>query len=209
MTQESRRERQRRELHDSILDEARTLLSEGGPAAVSLRAISRALGMSAPSLYTYVSSLGDLFTKLIVQSYQSLAAEIEGAVDAASHATLEDRLAAGPSAYRSWALAHRQQFNLVFFDQIADYEAPPDGPTVKAQTAVLMPIATEYAKARGTSLEQLIEPGDMLDDFLGWWGTFHGLVALEVNHHLDWVDSERVFQRRLERDIQELLLANS
>jgi hypothetical protein len=111
---------------------------------------------------------------------------------------------AGPTAYRRWALANRQQFNLIFFDQITGYEAPADGPTVEAQNAVLQPMAAEYALARGCRIEDLSEPGDILHDFLGWWGSFHGLVALEVNHHLDWVESAAVFERHLGREVEQL-----
>ena len=205
MPVESRRERQGRELKRDILTQARRRLEEGGPNAVTLRGIAREVGMSAPALYTYFPSLAELFTELIVQSYQSLEAEIRDATGASAGLALEQRLAGGPIAYRSWAIAHPRQFNLIFFDQLGGYAAPPDGPTVSAQTAVLQPIAAPYAEARGCSLAELLGDGDLLDDFLGWWGAFHGIVALEVNHHLDWREPETVFRRHLHASIQDLL----
>jgi len=204
MAEESRRERQRRALVEDILTKARSQLEAGGPSAVSLRGIARAVGMSAPSLYTYFASLGDLFTELIVQSFDSLAATIGDALEAAENDVLENRLAAGPRAYRSWALANPQHFNLVFFDQITGYKAPPDGPTVDAQIAVLRPIAAVYAEASGLEPDALDAPGDDLNGFLAFWGAFHGLVALEVNHHLDWVDPEIIFEQRLASDVAEI-----
>jgi len=205
MAEESRREQQRRILVEDILAEARSQLEAGGPSAVSLRGISRAVGMSAPSLYTYFASLGDLFTELIVQSFDSLAATITDALEAAENDVLENRLAVGPRAYRAWALANPQRFNLVFFDQIAGYKAPPDGPTVDAQVAVLGPIAAVYAEASGLEPDALDTRGDDLNGFLAFWGAFHGLVALEVNHHLDWVDPETVFEQRLASDIAQIV----
>ena len=191
MAEESRRRRQRRELIAEILNVARTQLAAGGPGSVSFRAIARSVGLSAPSLYSYFPSLADLFTELIVQSYESLAHVVNAAVEQARSESLEERLLAGPRAYRRWALDNRQAFNLIFFDQITGYQAPVDGPTVAAQIAVLRPIANEFAI-------------DALDSFLGWWGAFHGLVALEANHHLSWVDSEAVFERRLRLDIVQI-----
>lgn len=185
--------------------EARRRLEEGGPSAVTLRGIAREVGMSAPALYTYFPGLAELFTELIVQSYQSLEADIRAAVEASSGSALDQRLVAGPVAYRSWAIEHPRQFNLIFFDQIGGYAAPPDGPTVSAQTDVLEPIAVPYAEARGCSLAQLLADGDLLDDFLGWWGAFHGIVALEVNHHLDWREPETVFRRHLHSSVRSLL----
>ena len=204
MAEESRRRRQRRELIAEILNVARTQLAAGGPGSVSFRAIARSVGLSAPSLYSYFPSLADLFTELIVQSYESLAHAVNAAVEQARSESLEERLLAGPRAYRRWALDNRQAFNLIFFDQITGYQAPVDGPTVAAQIAVLRPIANEFAIAAGLKPGALSSPSDDLDSFLGWWGAFHGLVALEANHHLSWVDSEAVFERRLRLDIAQI-----
>lgn len=205
VTKESRRDRQRREIKRDIVAEARRQLEEGGPSAVTLRGIARQVGMSAPALYTYFPSLGELFTELIVQSYKSLEDSITAAFSVSTGSDLEQRLAAGPIAYRTWAIKHRRQFNLIFFDQIGGYAAPSDGPTVSAQTDVLQPIAVQYAEARSCSLTELLADSDLLDDFLGWWGAFHGIVALEVNHHLDWREPETIFRRHLHASIRDLL----
>ena len=202
---ETRRTRQRQELVDDVVSEARRRLEEGGPSAVTLRGIAREVGVTAPALYTYFPSLAELFTELIVQSYQGLEDSVASALDAAGDLSLGDRLAEGPIAYRRWAIEHRQQFNLVFFDQIAGYAAPPDGPTVDAQTAVLRPIAAEYAVARGRTIDDVLSDDQLLDDFLGWWGAFHGIVALEVNHHLNGRDPEAIFLRHLGASIQQLI----
>jgi AcrR family transcriptional regulator len=190
---------------DAVVAEARRLLEEGGPSAVTLRGIAREVGVTAPALYTYFPSLAELFTELIVQSYQGLEHSVAAALDAAVELSVADRLAAGPIAYRRWAIGHRQQFNLVFFDQIAGYAAPPDGPTVDAQTAVLRPIAAEYAAARGRTIDDVLGDDELLDDFLAWWGAFHGIVALDVNHHLDWRDPEAIFLRHLAASIEQLI----
>ncbi|MDV7133471.1 TetR/AcrR family transcriptional regulator [Williamsia muralis] len=205
MPKESRRDRQRRELKQDIVTEARRRLEDGGLSAVTLRGIAREVGMSAPALYTYFPSLSELLTELIVQSYKSLEANITAALAESAGSTLEQRLETGPIAYRAWALQHPRQFNLIFFDQIRGYAAPPDGPTVPAQTNVLRPIALHYAEVCGCTLAELEDDGDLLDDFLGWWGAFHGIVALEVNHHLDWREPEKVFRRHLGSSIRNLL----
>jgi AcrR family transcriptional regulator len=190
---------------DDVVAEARRLLEESGPSAVTLRGIAREVGVTAPALYTYFPSLAELFTELIVQSYQELERSVASALDAAADLGLDDRLAAGPIAYRQWGLAHRQQFNLIFFDQITGYAALPEGPTVDAQTAVLRPIAAEYAAARGRTIDDVLDDDELLDEFLAWWGAFHGIVALDVNHHLDWRDPEAIFLRHLAASIQQLI----
>ncbi len=197
MKEPTRSQRQRRALIDDILREALAQLEVGGPNAISLRGVARSVGMSAPSLYTYFPSLAHLYTELISHSYRDLAKAVENTLRRNSKADVEDRLLAGPRAYRRWALAHRGQFNLIFFDQIDGYQAPPDGPTVDAQTLALRPIAATFAAALRLTVEELTSNDDVLDDFLGWWGAFHGIVALEVNHHLDWRRPNRIFERHL------------
>jgi AcrR family transcriptional regulator len=203
---ETRRERHRRELVDEIRDEARRQLEAGGAASVSWRGIARSVGMSPAALYTYFDGLHALFTDLILESYGSLGAAVRRAVDAFADAPVGDRLLVGPLAYRRWALTHRGEFNLIFTDQLPGYAAEPGGPTIDAQVAVFTPMADVMAEAVGRRARR--DPrqssADDIERFLGLWGTFHGLVSLEVNHHLDWTDAPRLYQRRVRWAIEAL-----
>jgi len=60
MVSPSRRERLRNATLADIRHAARAQLAAGGPAAVSLRAIARDLGMTAPAIYRYFPSLDAL-----------------------------------------------------------------------------------------------------------------------------------------------------
>ncbi|QBJ98073.1 hypothetical protein ERC79_20595 [Rhodococcus sp. ABRD24] len=94
--------------------------------------------------------------ELIVQSYKSLEDSITTAFGVSAGSGLEQRLAAGPLAYRVWAIEHRRQFNLIFFDQLGGCAAPPAGPTVSAQTGVLQPIAVHYEVQLGPNAEPAV-----------------------------------------------------
>ena len=155
--------------------------------------------MGPASLYTYFASLDELFTELLVQSYKRLSDTIGSVVASFEESPVGDRLLVGPLAYRRWALDNPAQFNLIFTDQIPGYEAPVDGPTVDAQVAVFLPMVEIYAEALGVPFEpdMVGDPGSYRNQFLGLWGTFHGLTMLEVNHHLGWVDASSLFEERL------------
>lgn len=212
-SREPRRERQRRELIDEICSVARRQLAEGGAAGVSWRAIAREVGMGPASLYTYFPSLDALFTELILRSFSSLAAAVAEATTWFEDAPVGDRLLVGPLAYRAWALRHPQEFNLIFSDQIPGFAATPGGPTVEAQRAIFRPVAAALRDARSASPDEsaagfdpdddptVDPPPERLSAFLGLWGLFHGLVSLEVNHHLEWVDSAAVIEDRLRKAI--------
>jgi AcrR family transcriptional regulator len=180
---EGRRARQRRELLAAIEAEARRLLEEGGAGNVSMRAIARAVGLGPASLYTYFDSLDDIFTLLLLSSYESLAAATAAAVEAFAGAPPVDRAFAGILAHRRWALAHRNEFNLLFTDILPGYAAPPGGPTIDAQVQVFRPIADTLTELGPDELDLTVEQAGIV-----MWCAFHGAVALEVNHHLDWVD---------------------
>jgi AcrR family transcriptional regulator len=180
---EGRRARQRRELLAAIEAEARRQLEDGGAGNVSMRAIARGVGLGPASLYTYFDSLDDIFTLLLLSSYRSLANATATAVEAFAGSPPADRAFAGILAHRRWALAHRNEFNLLFTDVIPGYAAPPGGPTVDAQVQVFQPIVDALTES------DLTEPGLSVEQAsIVVWCAFHGAVALEVNHHLDWVD---------------------
>ena len=179
---EGRRARQRRELLAAIEAEARRLLDEGGAGSVSMRAIARAVGVAPASLYTYFEGLDDVFTMLLLSSYRRLADATEAGVALFAGSSPSDRALAGILAHRRWALAHPNEFNLLFTDMIPGYEAPPGGPTVEAQTAAFRPMIDALSEVLG-----LDEFDTALQYGIQVWATFHGAVTLEVNHHLDWI----------------------
>lgn len=169
--------------------------------------------MGPASLYTYFPSLDALFTELIVRSFRSLADAVAAGIDALAEAPVGDRLLAGPLSYRAWALAHPHEFNLVFTDQLPGFTATPGGPTVEAQSAIFRPMTATLREARVAQGRAVADHGDdplapptsdELDMALGLWGLFHGLVSLEVNHHLGWVDAAALFEGRVRHALRSL-----
>jgi len=205
----SRRARQRESFVADIKAEARRQLAERGAGGVNWRGIATALGVNPASLYTYFDNLDSLITELLIDSYRDLATAVRIAVSAAAAAPAAQRISAGAHAYRSWALEHRAAFNLVFTDQVPGYAAPVDGPTTDAQIAVLRPIAIAFAELVGVEADELGEDGPVLETFLGVWGLIHGLTILEVNHHLDWTHTARLFDRQLSAYLDSLKIVRS
>ena len=80
----SRRDRLRAATIEEIIATARRLLVASGPEAVSLRAIAREMGMTAPGLYRYFGSHEDLVRHVIAGIFTELGADIGQAIDAAA-----------------------------------------------------------------------------------------------------------------------------
>ena len=82
----SRRDRVRAATVTEIKDTARRILVAEGPDGLSLRAIAREMGMTAPALYRYFPSREDLIGALIADLYDELTAAISTAAGAAGGA---------------------------------------------------------------------------------------------------------------------------
>lgn len=119
-----------------ILRVAREHLATEGAAALSLRAVARDLGMVSSGIYRYVESRDELLTRLIVDSYWSLASAVRAAHDAVPTDDLDARWDAIGRALRTWALEHPHDFALIYGSPVPDYEAPAER-TEEAGTAVL------------------------------------------------------------------------
>jgi AcrR family transcriptional regulator len=113
---------------EEITATARRLLVEQGPEAVSLRAIAREMGMTAPGLYRYYSSRDELLRYVIAEMFRELAGDIHRAMAEAvpSHGAAEPidsdgrqahvalKMVAACREFRRWALGHKEEFALLF-----------------------------------------------------------------------------------------------
>lgn len=183
----TRRESQQQALRRDVLDAAMAQLDEGGSTAVNWRALSRSVGVSPSTLYTYFDSLDALYTALILEIYGQMATEVGRNVD--DGAPPAARLVDACLGYRRFAATYPARFTLVFTDVLAGYAAPPGGPTIDAQVNVFAPFTDAIADLRG------IDRGDLSSwsasdrfEAVGAWSQLHGFVSLEVNHHLVWID---------------------
>jgi AcrR family transcriptional regulator len=114
------RDRARAELTREIKDEARRQLAVG---ELSLRAVSRALGMVSSALYRYFPSRDDLLTALIIDAYNSLGDVVEAA-DPGPDAPPRLRWHTACGKVREWAQANRHEYALIYGSPIPGYQAP-------------------------------------------------------------------------------------
>src|SRR5215470_13579273 len=144
------RERARAEITAEILDAARGYLATDGAPALSLRAIARDLGMASSALYRYFSSRDELLTRLIIDAYDSLGAAAEAREAAVDRNDLAGRFAMTCSAVRDWALAHPNEYALIYGSPVPGYVAPADTvrPASRVTTLLLRIIVEAAATGR-------------------------------------------------------------
>ena len=144
------RERARAEITREILDAARGYLATDGAPALSLRAIARDLGMASSALYRYFKSRDELLTRLIIDAYDSLGAAAEAGEAAVDRADLTGRFTAICRAVRTWALAHPNEYALIYGSPVPGYVAPPDtmAPAARVLTRLIWIIVDAIAAGR-------------------------------------------------------------
>lgn len=197
----TRRERQRRETRAEIKARAMDQVAEGGAAAVSLNAIARAMGMSPAALYRYFASRDALLAELVVEAYGSLADALRRAAGGAA-ADGATRLVAVAHAYRDWALAHPNSYLLIFTTSSGSgVELAPEATVAAAQRGMdvflgVLAGATDEEGALSPELAgqirawgQRSQASEMTAGrlYLGLlaWTRLHGLISLELGHHLE------------------------
>jgi AcrR family transcriptional regulator len=221
----SRRDRVRAATVTEIKDTARRILVADGPDGLSLRAIAREMGMTAPALYRYFPSREDLIGALIADLYDELTATLAAAT-ATAGADPRAGITAASWAFRAWALAHPREFGLLFGSPIPGIDAHSDDspaglaserfgqvfgdlvariyladpfpvPAEDEMDPVLRRQLRDWCSALPVELP--IGAGQV---FLSCWIRLYGMVAMEVFGHLQFAlpDAEPLFEAEL-RDL--------
>jgi AcrR family transcriptional regulator len=143
----------RAELTRAILDSARRQLADVGPAALSVRAVARDLGMVSSAVYRYFPSRDAMLTALLVQAYDELGEAVERA-DAAvrDRADLRSRWRRVCHALRDWALAEPHQYALLYGSPVPGYAAPDDTVASAARVPMVLLALAAEAHERGLTL---------------------------------------------------------
>lgn len=218
----SRREQRRQETLTDITATARMLLVRDGAVGVTLRAIARELGMTAPALYRYFDSHEAVVTALAADLYDELVETMGEARDAIPGASVGTRLIAVTRAFRSWSLAHKPEFGLVFANPITDIAGPAADVCEEAghrfgkvfgdlfnelwaTRPFAVPAVEDLAPELVGQLAERIEdvsgplPPGAIYVFLRCWTRVYGTVTLEVFGHLGWAltDTAPIFEDML------------
>jgi len=148
------RARVRAEMADEIKAIARRHLASDG-ANLSLRAVSRDLGVVSSALYRYFPSRDDLLTALIIDAYDALGTAVELAdASVPDRGDLRGRWLACAHAVRGWALTNPAEYALVFGSPVIGYAAPPD----TIMSALRTPSALVGILADGVASDRLAAP---------------------------------------------------
>ncbi|RKS07917.1 TetR family transcriptional regulator [Nocardiopsis sp. Huas11] len=226
----TRRERVREATLLEIKETARRHLVEFGPAGVSLRAVAREMGMTAPGLYRYVPGIDALLVAVTADLFDELASAVAAADASVPDHDTDQRILSSLRAFRTWAVGHRAEFAIMFgprrapeadispavaagrrfgatfftlFDRLlAERRFPlPDDESVPADLAREL---RSFASTCGTDADRV--PVTAIKVLASCWVRLYGVVCMEVFEHMHFAmtDMNPLFEAELHDVLTEL-----
>lgn len=166
MSPQTRKERERAERHQRIIDTARELAEDEGWEAVTVRKLAERIEYSQPVLYSHFAGKSAIVAAVALQGFADLAVAVRQARTRA--ATPADALRRGARAYLDFAAAHPARYDAMFrmdIDLVFGLEAPqPLRDGFGELEAMFRPFVTEADLGARTEVA---------------WSSLHGLATLE------------------------------
>jgi AcrR family transcriptional regulator len=133
---------------EALLDAAEALLAAHGPNAVSVRSVADRVGVSTRAVYSVFGSKPGLMGALATRGFHRLADLVNGLP--ITNDPLADLAAAGPHAFRVFALERPHLFRITF-DRISEeiYSQPETYPALFASFSAL---ESRFTRALSTGL---------------------------------------------------------
>jgi AcrR family transcriptional regulator len=149
---------------EAIKTTARELLTKNGAAGLSLREVAREMGLVSSALYRYFATRDELLTALIFDAYNDLGSAVEQAAAADATSPAAVRWRSSCHAVRTWALAHPNEFALLYGTPIPGYNAPTG--TIAAATRVAAVFGSILNDDRAQKAEVTVGEGYDVRPFL-------------------------------------------
>jgi len=202
MTQAPTRQQNRIDTEARIVAAARQLLVDQGE--VTLRAVARELGLTAPALYRYAPNHQELVRMIAIAIDTEVGERIAAAADRQPADDPAARLIAACIEFRQWALANRKEFALVFTNVDVECIKEHDESSGLVFAGLLLalwaadPFPVPSLDDLDPGLAEIlrdpqapVDPATPADlEGLTWllqrgWSRLYGTVTLEVFGHVD------------------------
>ena len=178
-------------LRADILNAAAGLIEDSGtPEAVTLRAVARRVGISAPSIYAHFPDRDAILLALIEQAFAELAQAVNAAI--AEESDPVARLRLGCQAYLRFARERPQPYRIMFQEAHPASDLAPDGSeNLGTEAFAILVDCIGQCAAAGRSSST-----DPFADAAAVWVAMHGYALLNAGlPDFPWPAPEAMFDR--------------
>ena len=166
------------DLKAALVTAARAIVERDGAAALSLRGVARATGVSAMAPYHHFKDRTALVAAVAADGFAQLYSDKIAALAAESGDPAE-RIVAGSIAYVRFVIDHPELYRLMKSPELADRTAHPALAAAAARPgASLNAMLTELAAAGRLNGISPRDAGQIM------WGLVHGIGTLAVDNYL-------------------------
>lgn len=185
MSDEARKKNEKRAYHhgdlrNALIGAAATLAEAGGPAAVTVRAAAREVGVTPTAAYRHFAGHEELLLAAQQQAQRSLFAAMSEGLTA--DASPIERLRAAGSGYITFALAEPGLFRTAFCEPASRGALAGDEPAFALLSSLLDELVTTG----------YTDPADRPNAEAAAWSAVHGLAALLLDGAFSWIEREQV-----------------
>lgn len=173
-----RREREKENLRQEILDAASEMFATEGYANVSMRKIADQIEYSPTTIYLYFKDKNDLLNQICEDTFGKLYAVVSNIQDEST--TALECLQQGIRAYIEFGLAHPHHYEVTFITPIMDYlgeEIHPFEGSMGERTFGFLRSQVALCVA-----EESLKKGDVDAMSQTVWAAMHGLTSLLISH---------------------------
>lgn len=156
----------------TLLDAAGNLLATEGPAALTVRRIANAAGVSTMNVYSRFGGKDGVVEHLFIEGFRRLGEAMSSRE--ATDDPIADIRACGLS-YRRFAIEHQTLYSVMFDRVVPDFQPSPDAQVLAGSTLELLANRLGRAMAAGA-----LKPADPMNTAALVWATCHGVVSLEL-----------------------------
>jgi AcrR family transcriptional regulator len=166
------------DLREALIAAGLELLGDDSPAALSLRAVARRVGVSHAAAYRHFADKADLLAAIAEQGFVLLS-ELMAAEVAAAGVDHAARFVACARAYMRFAQAHPRHFRVMFSGWADDRARRPALSAAADRSHAVLLDVVRSGQAAG-----VIVAGEPRIIALSAWASIHGLAALLLERQL-------------------------
>ncbi len=156
----------------TLLKAAGDLLATEGPAALTVRRIATAAGVSTMNVYSRFGGKDGVVEHLFVEGFSRLGEAMNAGQ--ASDDSIADIRVCG-LAYRRFAIEHQTLYSVMFDRVVPDFQPSIDAQVLAGSTLQLLATRLDRAMTAGA-----LRSADPLRTAALVWATCHGVVSLEL-----------------------------
>jgi AcrR family transcriptional regulator len=186
-------------LREEIVEAASQLLEQSGSeAAITLRAVAREVGITAPSIYPHFANREAILSAVLTRAFDALLARLRVAVE--GEADPVARLRAVAHAYVAFAAEQPHRYRVLF-----ERHRPPGAATIETPETVEQMLGADAFAVMLDAVRDCIAAGaskapSPVEAAIELWVALHGYVTLRsATSGFPWPDTDEILETLVTR----------